>query len=720
MKYLIYCLFFTTLVFSQNYNYSITNNLATSTGVNNQLEEIEYFKAYLLPLAEKNNLQKALDTYGAVRLEKGDYSGGSDITLHSGQKLLGYPNFNKVPKIIIAAGSSNIKITNINSGSITFQAGNAITNSIFKNIESTSLLSVGGIIVSNSFINLSRCVLKWDMSSSGYFRNNKIIKHRIHSYYPQIVMKGNTTTPSYGNVQLWLNMLTPGGNGAEIDNLKTLTWVGLDAETWNYLNISAKPLIDMKNMGDVKIASIQGANFGPTPTPAFSISADNLFMTQKYIRNLGTDKSTLGKNTNMFLLDSNSEGYNIDVATTGYDFKGYFGTTNNITLGGANITSAITDIPTIEKLTKTILGTKNTPWAKPVFETIPNPTGDNWSVTRDSIKKEGKRDDTKYIQNLINTNGIAELQEGIYYISSTLTIKSNQGIIGKGTGKTAIVGLTDTFPLITGENESGEVRFYLSNMTLQGGSTGLRIHPLDGSRISVSPCLFKYLIFRNQNYGIHLDKFYGFDNNFIENVCFVDTNIGLFQEVDPSYIGGETSTMMFLDKVVFYKCQWINNKKAMSLLGKRACNLNAWIDCRFDNNDIVAEMNNYSSPLFANCNFTNTKGDFIIGGESGVGFYSCVFIRNTAKSTFQLYGVYLEGCSLLDNVKLCEKYKSKSFITNSIVTGTIGTMTSGMIVNSKMLSNPTFNKILVDVKGAIPTVIIDAAPQPYPQLLVTQ
>ena len=719
MKYLICCLLLTTLVFSQNYHYSITNKKVTSTGVNNQLEEIEYFKAYLLPIAEKNNLQKAIDTYGSVRLEKGDYSGSSDITLHSGQKLLGYPNYNKVPKIIIAAGSNNIKVTNITSGSITFQAGNAITNSIFKNIESTFMLSVGGTIVSNSFINLSRCVLNWDMSSSGYFRNNKIIKHRIHSYSPQIIMKGNSNTTSYGNVQLWINLLTPSGNGAEIDNLKTLTWVGLDAETWNYLNHSAKPLIEMKNMGDVKIASIQGANFGATPTPAFSITADNLYMTKKYIRNLGTDKSTLGKNTNMFLLDSNKESYNIDVATTGFDFKGYFGNTN-ISLNGVNISSAITDVPTIEKLTKTILGTKNTPWARPVFETIPNPTGDNWRVKRDSIKQEGKKDDTKYIQNLINTNGIAELEEGVYYISSTLTINSNQGIIGKGTGKTAIVGLTDTFPLITGENKTGEVRFYLSNMTLQGGSTGLRIHPLNGSTMSVSPCLFKYLVFRNQNYGIHLDKFFGFDNNFIENVCFVDTNIGLFQEVDPSYTAGDTPTMMFMDKVVFYKCQWINNKKAMSLLGKRACNLNGWIDCKFDNNDIVAEMNNYSSPLFANCNFTNTKGDFIIGGESGVGFYSCVFNKNTTKSTFQLYEVYLEGCSLLDNVKLCGKYNSKAYLTNSTVTGIIGTMNSGMIVNSKMLSNPTFNKLFVNVKASIPTVIIDAAPNPYPQLLVTQ
>jgi hypothetical protein len=34
-------------------------------------------------------------------------------------------------------------------------------------------------------------------------------------------------------------------------------------------------------------------------------------------------------------------------------------------------------------------------------------------------ERVGKPDSTAYIQNLINTNGIAELPEGVFYISST-------------------------------------------------------------------------------------------------------------------------------------------------------------------------------------------------------------------------------------------------------------------------------------------------------------
>ena len=95
MKKLIYFfLLFSSVVFSQNYNYAIEEpkkiTLPTLPVVNNQLEEIEYFKAYLLPITKKATLQAALATYGSVRLEKGDNS-GVPIIIRSNQKLYGHP-----------------------------------------------------------------------------------------------------------------------------------------------------------------------------------------------------------------------------------------------------------------------------------------------------------------------------------------------------------------------------------------------------------------------------------------------------------------------------------------------------------------------------------------------------------------------------------------------------------------------------------------------------
>lgn len=719
MKHLIYFLLLSTAVFSQNYQYAIDEapvKAPVTPGVNNQLEEIEYFNAYLLPIAQKATIQAALDKYGAVRLEKGNYSGVS-IVMKSNQKLFGHPTLNTITGIKIAAGSSNVKVQNITTtaaGSITFEAGAPITNSEFKNLETTPINSTGGMIENNSFINLSRCVLKWDMSALGYFRNNKIIKHRIQAYYPQIVLKGNSATPSYGNVQLWINMLTPGGNGAEIDNVKSLTWVGVDSESWNWYNYSRKALVEMTNMGDVRIASFSGGNLTATPTPAFDITANNVLMSRKFIGAAAGGNSTLRGATNMFLLDSNSENYNMG---TGFDFKGRFNNSQNVTLGGTNLTTAITDAATVTKLKSTILGTQNTPWPKYAFEPVPDPAGADWATNR-----VGKADQASYIQDLINKNGIAELEEGTYYIGSTLTIKRDQGIVGKGTGKTVIIGLKDDFPLITAtETGPSEVKCYLSNMTLQGGSTGLRMSFTGTGSVQWSACIFKYLTFRNQKYGIHFDKAYGFDNNFLEHISFVNTTTGVYQEADPAYTGGgETATMMYLDKVVFYRCQWINNGKALSLIAKRASNLNGWVDCNFENNDLVVDIKNYNSPFFANCTFTNNKGTYLVGGECVVEFYSCLFEKNTASSTFSLYGAYVEGCTILDNVSLFRNYTPMGIIVNSTVTGATGSMTSGMIVNSTMSGAPTFNKLLVNVNASKPTVLIDATPTPYPQLLVTQ
>jgi hypothetical protein len=89
-------------------------------------------------------------------------------------------------------------------------------------------------------------------------------------------------------------------------------------------------------------------------------------------------------------------------------------------------------------------------------------------------RKSWKPDSTAYIQNLINTNGIAELPEGVFYISSTLLLPIDgptaiYGIQGKGTGKTVICGLTDNFPLISPLNNINLSRFSLANLTLQGG-----------------------------------------------------------------------------------------------------------------------------------------------------------------------------------------------------------------------------------------------------------
>ncbi|WP_373518338.1 hypothetical protein, partial [Pricia sp.] len=84
-------------------------------------------------------------------------------------------------------------------------------------------------------------------------------------------MKGNTEMPSYGNVVLWRNYLFPEGDATDISELESLTLVGIDAESWNHKNMGEKPLLFMRQMGDVKIGSFSGLNHGRYPTPTYDI-----------------------------------------------------------------------------------------------------------------------------------------------------------------------------------------------------------------------------------------------------------------------------------------------------------------------------------------------------------------------------------------------------------------------------------------------------------------
>ncbi|MFP3813941.1 hypothetical protein, partial [Bacillus sp. SIMBA_005] len=74
--------------------------------------------------------------------------------------------------------------------------------------------------------------------------------------------------------------------------------------------------------------------------------------------------------------------------------------------------------------------------------------------------------------------------------------------------------------------------FVLSNLTLQGGSVGLYA-PDEMDLISFVN--LKYVVFRNQNYGIQLYRIFGLDNCFFDSLSFVNCNIGFFQDPNPVY-----------------------------------------------------------------------------------------------------------------------------------------------------------------------------------------
>jgi len=678
--------------------------------VQNQLEEIEYFNAYLLPLSEKANIQSALNTYGAVRLEKGDYS-GVPITLTSNQKLFGHPSISSTSNITIAAGSSNVIIENLEPApdqvlEITFQSGGTISNCLIKTMKYCDIYATNATIQNNKFINIVGAI-RFDCSSSGYFRNNRIIKHQVQGTSNMIVMKGNSTTPSYGNVNLHSNYLTSTGATTDISNLQSSTFIGIDCESYGGLT---RELFYAQNIGRMNIATMHGGMLYASGLGYYNIEADNLLS----IFNAGNSntQSKIAPQTNYF----NTFAYTQPLRTTGTvtGFSLYSDINTNEFMYNGSIATPIAE-PT--EVTNFILGTQYTPWSRPVFETLPNPLGANWKSER-----VGKPDSTSYIQNLINTNGVADLPEGVFYISSTLNIPfGKKGIVGKGTGKTVICGLTDDFNLLTVDaDEFGS--FVLSNLTLQGGLAGLYI---TAESTFMAYQNINFIVFRDQTYGIQLHEMFGFDNNFLDNVSFVNCVKGLFQNPRIPYIPNVLEGSSYVDKTVFYKNQFINCEIGLSMVATRPNNMNAWIDCKFDGGN-QAFNGGGDSVFFANCDFKNYVGQNVIDINSCSLFNVKFSNNNTIGSTLNSIYTDIEGCEFLDTSDVFTANADNNIkcnIFNSTITGNVLAGVSrqpiGLFANNNLLSNPSLSKVLVNVKGGTTTVLVDSTPTPYPQFLVT-
>jgi len=681
--------------------------------INNQLEEISYFNAYLLPISQKANLQTALDTYGAVRLGKGDYS-GVNVVMHSNQKLYGHPSITGVSNITIAAGSSNVVLENLspapNQGvTITFQAGGVISNCSIKTMKYCDIQATNASIINSSFINIIGAI-RFDCSASGYFRNNKIIKHQVQSVSNMLVMKGNSTTPSYGNVNLHSNYLTSIGNTTDLDNLQSSTFIGIDCESYGGLDRS---LFYARNMGKVKLATIQGGMMYSSPYGYYDVESNDLLS----INNTGnsTVASTIFPKTNYLNTFTYLQPTRTAGTVTGFDLHSDI-SNNDLIYNGSALSTTIPD-PT--KVRDFILDTQHTPWTRPSWEILPDPLGTNWRANR-----TGKPDQTAYIQGLINANGVAELPEGVFYIGSTLNIPLDKahGIVGQGTAKTVIVGLTDDFPLIS--ITTGDFgNFTLSNLTLQGGNVG--VYASSQTMLWAYQDI-KFVIFRDQNYGIQFHQIFGFDNNFLDNISFVNCVKGIFQDPLIPYVPGVLEGCSYIDKTVFYKNQFKNCNLSLSMQGTRANNMDAWVDCKFDGGS-QAFVGGGDSAIFANCDFANYNGTNVININSFSAF-SCNFYNNpTIGATLNSISTDIEGCNFLDNKDTFTPNIDnaiKCTISNSTITGNIvvssSKSTNALLMNSSLLANPTLSKLLVNVKAGTPTTIINETPNPYPQLLVTQ
>ncbi len=709
--------------------------------------------AFVLPPDRKSELQSAIDAHHIVVLQAGDYAknGPASITLHSDDQLYGDAAGSIIPAVIVAPGTKGAVLDHFRmQGPVTFPASPEVTrNNRFQNLIGFHMVAIGATLEDNLFLDDNGSIMA-DTGAGGYLRNNRFIRCRAQSVSPMITLLGDAGRSSYGNVFLWYNFLTPHHNASLFTNQGDLSFVGSDSEGWNLRDkpdtANATALFKTGPMGTLRIFSPNGGNhYSGKRTGDFDMAADEF---QLYNDLIGPDQPpnvvlepTCVRSLNFCprspkdVTDLATDAFRIVALDPGSgDPRGFL----------VNGTSYSNPLPAglQAKLRAMLVNPKRNgePWEAPTYGKAPDPAGTNWNKNL-----SGKTDSTVIIQGMIDNNPdhIARLPAGIYYISSSLKLGRNQGIVGASADTTALVALNPAIDLIVGSDpptQATGTNIILADLTLQGGANGIHFDkintstgqgaaPNGGRRAQYTNMYVSHVAFRNMtNAGICMDQIYGLDNNFLGYLYFINCGTALLQITDPTphpeAFHGDFPTLMYMDKTVFYRSQFIGNRVALSLKANRANNLNAWIECLFqDNSDGAVVLKNNSSDLFANCDFINNGGHAAVTSNDNVSFVSCRF-QSGANGVALLEGpVSAEGCQFAQNGStkatiLAGKNRRISFYDCKSTDVPLGPLagTSGIFVNSA-LPDTSLSQQVVLLKDGSARTLVPGKPDPRPQLL---
>jgi hypothetical protein len=667
------------------------------------------------------DLQQCLDANTAIRLEGGDYRTQNRFALlvKSGQQLYGLPG-TYVPEIRIQSGTEKVVLSTINSNKVNFvrsSTNDAIRFNVFIRVNA-SFNDLGSVVESNVFTYCNG-TLHIDNRASGYLRNNRFIGSHAHAQSDMITVMGDKQGLSYGNTFLWYNFLTPHGRTTLINNQKDISFVGIDAEGWNETGEDSTwaPMLDFDKTSTVRVFAANGGNGGLNPTPYIRANADQVQIldmnstsqpitpgsksaagspwnpTSPNLLNtifLGADNrlSWIGNFCCVSSVSFPAPGLHFEIFQSG---KGAFKINGVASDDYADVTdNALHQLFAPENR-------PGTPWEEAVFRPLPDPAGANWKASVSTAVQKGT-DDSARIQNMIDSSptGVALLPAGTYYIAKSLVLGKNKGLIGAGMDKTLILALSPSLNMIVpGDsahpNSGGNQKFILSDLTLQGGRSGV-FHSADntGPYTQLTEVFLSYVQFREMNLaGILFQDIYGWDNNLLDHLGFVNCETGFKQSFPSVPKSGENSDNNYMDKTIFYKVQFVGNKLGVDLPAYRPDNLNAFIYSLFENNlNGAAFLQNALTTVFAGSQFIDNGGSAVVqlSNSFHTSFASCQFTAGSKGKFFFSQSVNVEGARFSQGIGGNAKvFKDGASVTvyNSLSDVPLGKVVQGVFVNSK-------------------------------------
>ena len=692
--------------------------------------------AHFVAPSESRHLQKLLDFYQRIRLAPGgDYRRGGRLVLRTGQELYGLAN-TRIPALTVSAGTNGAILSGVAPDAMDFEPSTtAIHHNCFERIStarfSRPLRIVGATVVDNLFLDFGTAGIEIDTRAGGLVEHNRFIRIVVHGNSPAIAIRGNPARPSRGNVFLWTNILTPAGDGITIDSEAEVTFVGLDAESWNWNHAAQhSAMMSVSNSGIVRAFMLHGGDDRWREGKVLDAGAQELQLFGTHFATVGSPPIVLRPDVRSFA-DLLSESVSIGgLDSAGFRLRGLPNGAATISVSGVERPDgqlSAVERSALRDMYVAAAGLGGGPWERPKLYLPPVPEG-----IVSAVDRPHQRDSTALIQALIERDGIAALPAGVYYISRPLRISNRQGLVGAGASRTALVAMRRDVDLIIGGDmmrTPSPLSFVLADLTLIGGHDGIH-HDAHGSGAGAqyNGIVLSHVTFRQMSgAGIAVEGIYGWDNNLIDNVNFVDCDIG-FRQVVPSWyqssaIQGNVAGTTYLDKNVFYRVQFLGGRKGIEWLARRADNLNAFVNSRFSGTSEHAyEAENADDTLFVNSEFVGNSGDSVLKSDRLMGCVSCDFVASAGGKTMFGGDAICEGCSFVSvgsSRATIALDRATLLLLNCYSNGlSLGNIRTGMLINTQLPMDARLNHMVVLVRDARPVVILSEAPKPHPQLLV--
>ena len=599
-----------------------------------------------------------------------------------------------------------------------------------------NFINIGSLVEENVFLYCNG-TLHVNTASSGYMRNNRFIGGHAHGPSDMIYMMGDEKRLSYGNTFLWYNFLTPIGRSTFIRNQLDISFIGIDAEAWNINGEDPawSPMLDLDKISVLRLIGANGGNGGLYPTPYIRANADQIQILNMNIyrsTHVGSPKknqrSPWNSDSNDFLnkiyfgpdnrLSWISNFCCDDVvaaSSTGEHFEVFKSESDLLNMNGIKNINFLAP-PALKALHELFAPTERPgkPWEAASFEPLPDPAGSNWRALVTGAIRRGS-DDSSRIQKIIDSapSGIGFLPEGIYYIAKPLVVGKNKGLVGAGRDKTLIMALSDSLDMIVPgdsahQNSGGRQKFILSDLTLQGGRSGIfHSGSNTGSYTQLNDVFLSHVQFREMaEAGILFVGIYGFDNNLFDYIAFVNCKTGVRQSFPSVPKSGENTDNNYIDKTIFYSSQFIANKLAVDFSAHRPDNLNAFIYSLFkDNEGGAVNLRNTITTLFAGSRFIGNGGDAvvnmsnaqyttIVGSDFTDGIKDNVFFSNGVNVEGSRFSHYKNG-----GAKIFKDGSVHVAMFNSFSNVFLGDVSNGIFINSKF-PDPGFDRFFVFKYGS--------------------